>query len=76
MVRSHRVVAGRFRLRRAEAQRERISYGNGSTTRYDYVFAEAGLAPRLRDCHVVKDLPGIAAASDHYPLVAEFELDA
>ena len=46
------------------------------TTRYDSVFAEAGLAPRLRDCQVVKDLPDIAAASDHYPLVAEFDLDA
>jgi endonuclease/exonuclease/phosphatase family metal-dependent hydrolase len=46
------------------------------TTRYDYIFAEAALAPRLRACRVVNDLTDIPAASDHYPLVAEFELDA
>ena len=47
------------------------------TTRYDYVFAEAALAPRLRACRVVDaSVAGVAAASDHYPLVAEFELDA
>lgn len=45
------------------------------TTRYDYIFAEAGLAPRLRACRVVDDLPEIAGASDHFPLLAEFELD-
>jgi endonuclease/exonuclease/phosphatase family metal-dependent hydrolase len=47
-----------------------------ATTRYDYIFAEAALAPRLRACRVVGALPDIAAASDHYPLLAEFELDA
>ena len=46
------------------------------TTRYDYIFAEAPLAPRLRACRVVDDLADINAASDHYPLLAEFELDA
>jgi endonuclease/exonuclease/phosphatase family metal-dependent hydrolase len=48
------------------------------TTRYDYVFAEAGLAPRLRTCRVVdaRSVPEVAAASDHFPLVAEFDLDA
>ena len=45
------------------------------TTRYDYIFAEASLAARLRDCRVVRDADDVGAASDHYPLVAEFELD-
>ncbi len=45
------------------------------TTRYDYIFAEASLAPRLRDCRVVTELTDLSAASDHYPLAAEFELD-
>ena len=48
------------------------------TTRYDYVFAEAALAPRLRACRVAdaQSVADIPAASDHYPLLAEFELDA
>ena len=45
------------------------------TTRYDYIFADDRVAPRLRDCRVVDDIPGLEAASDHYPLLAEFELD-
>jgi endonuclease/exonuclease/phosphatase family metal-dependent hydrolase len=45
------------------------------TTRYDYIFADARMAPRLRDCRVVDDIPGLDAASDHYPLLAEFDLD-
>jgi endonuclease/exonuclease/phosphatase family metal-dependent hydrolase len=57
------------------------------TTRYDYIFAEAKFAPRLRSCRVAGDLPGaaaatgvaaatsVAAASDHFPLVADFEWD-
>ena len=44
------------------------------TTRYDYIFAEAALAPRLRDCRVADDIAGLEAASDHYPLVADFDL--
>ena len=48
------------------------------TTRYDYIFAEAPWPPRLRACRVVnaQSVTDIPAASDHYPLVAEFELDA
>jgi endonuclease/exonuclease/phosphatase family metal-dependent hydrolase len=46
------------------------------TTRYDYIFAEVNLSSRLRACRVVDNLPEIAAASDHFPLVAEFDLDA
>ncbi len=48
------------------------------TTRYDYIFAEAALVPRLRACRVVDALSmaEISAASDHYPLVAEFEWGA
>ena len=45
------------------------------TTRYDYIFAGPALAPRLRACRVADDLPGLEAASDHYPLLADFNLD-
>lgn len=44
------------------------------TTRYDYILADVGLAPRLRACRVVDDIPAVYAASDHLPVVAEFEL--
>ena len=46
------------------------------TTRYDYVFADQALAPRLRACRVADgDQPGLEAASDHYPLAADFDLE-
>jgi exonuclease III len=44
------------------------------TTRYDYILADPQLAPRLRACRVLDDLPAAEAASDHYPLVADFDL--
>ena len=44
------------------------------TTRYDYIFADSQLAPRLRQCWVVDDIPAVEKASDHYPLMACFEL--
>jgi endonuclease/exonuclease/phosphatase family metal-dependent hydrolase len=45
------------------------------TTRYDYILADGVLAPRLRACWVLDDHPAVEAASDHYPVVAEFDLD-
>jgi exonuclease III len=44
------------------------------TTRYDYIFADAAFAPRLRACRVVDDIEAVNAASDHFPLLAEFEV--
>ena len=45
------------------------------TTRYDYVFADPALAPALRACRVVDDVEAVNVASDHLPLLAEFDLD-
>ncbi len=45
------------------------------TTRYDYILADPTLAPRLRACRVLDDAPEAAAASDHLPVLAEFDLD-
>ncbi|MGH2536039.1 MAG: endonuclease/exonuclease/phosphatase family protein [Candidatus Promineifilaceae bacterium] len=45
------------------------------TTRYDYVLAPEWLASRLRSCQVVADHPAVRRASDHFPLLAEFEPD-
>jgi exonuclease III len=44
------------------------------TTRYDYILAEAPLADKLRACQVVDDIDVVALASDHLPLMAEFDL--
>lgn len=43
--------------------------------RIDYVFASPGLARRLRCCEILTDSPGrpIYAASDHCPVLAEFQ---
>ncbi|MDK1119281.1 MAG: endonuclease/exonuclease/phosphatase family protein [Anaerolineae bacterium] len=45
------------------------------TTRYDYIFADPILAPMLRECYVLDNLPGLEIASDHYPLVANFDIN-
>lgn len=44
------------------------------TTRYDYIMADPGLASALRSCRVVDDIEAIHLASDHFPLLAEFEV--
>ncbi len=44
------------------------------TTRYDYIFADPVFARDLRACRVVDDLEAAIAASDHFPLLAEFEI--
>jgi endonuclease/exonuclease/phosphatase family metal-dependent hydrolase len=45
------------------------------TVRFDYIFADAPLAARLRACRVLDGAPEVERASDHYPLVADFALD-
>jgi exonuclease III len=42
--------------------------------RLDYIFANAALKPHLRQCWVVREPVAVNAASDHYPVVADFEL--
>ena len=46
------------------------------TTRYDYILADAALAPALRACQVVDGIEAANVASDHFPLLAEFELES
>ena len=43
--------------------------------RLDYVFIPKGFAPRLRQMHVLKDIPNVTGASDHFPLLAEIECE-
>lgn len=44
------------------------------TTRYDYILAPPPMAAALRGCRVVNDIEAVMEASDHLPLLAEFEL--
>jgi len=44
------------------------------TTRYDYVMADNTLVARLRSCCVMDDVEAINTASDHLPLMAEFDV--
>lgn len=44
------------------------------TTRYDYVLADSLMAARLQSCRVIDDIEAVCRASDHLPLLAEFEL--
>jgi exonuclease III len=46
------------------------------TTRYDYILADPVLSARLRACRVIDDVEAAHIASDHFPLLAEFELSA
>jgi len=45
------------------------------TTRYDYIFADEPMSRRLCGCRVVDDVPAVDYASDHFPLLADFDLD-
>lgn len=45
------------------------------TTRYDYILADGEMIGRLRTCRVVDDHDAISQASDHFPLLAEFDFD-
>jgi endonuclease/exonuclease/phosphatase family metal-dependent hydrolase len=42
--------------------------------RLDYIFANEVMQPHLRRCFVVREPAAVQKASDHYPVVAEFEL--
>jgi exonuclease III len=44
------------------------------TTRYDYVLADPTLAPTLCSCRVVDEIEAVNDASDHLPLLAEFQV--
>jgi exonuclease III len=46
------------------------------TTRYDYIFADAHAATDLRGCCVLDDVEAVTTASDHLPLLAEFDVNA
>ncbi|MBL8058406.1 MAG: endonuclease/exonuclease/phosphatase family protein [Anaerolineales bacterium] len=61
-------------FRRLAPQADGFTWMPGNpTTRYDYILADAQLAPRLRACRVVDQAPAVATASDHLPVLAEFE---
>ncbi len=45
------------------------------TTRYDYILADPVLASRLRACYVLDNVEAGSDASDHFPLVAEFDFE-
>jgi endonuclease/exonuclease/phosphatase family metal-dependent hydrolase len=45
------------------------------TTRYDYILADPTLALKLRSCRVIDDIEAVNTASDHFPLLAEFDLN-
>jgi len=44
-------------------------------TRFDYLFTPERYAPRLRRCDVLLDVAHGKAASDHFPLVTDLDLD-
>ena len=43
--------------------------------RLDYIFLPAGFAHRLKACQVIDQPAEVAAASDHFPLLASLDLD-
>lgn len=44
------------------------------TTRYDYILADSCMSSALRACRVVDEVDVVNIASDHLPLLAEFEI--
>jgi exonuclease III len=42
--------------------------------RYDYVFTSAVMQPSVRQCRVLREPATLEAASDHYPILAEFQV--
>ena len=42
--------------------------------RIDYVFASAVIKPSVRRCRALREPAALEAASDHYPIMAEFDL--
>ena len=49
-------------------------YPGNPTTRYDYILADIPMTAALRSCRVVDDIEEIYTASDHMPLLADFEI--
>jgi endonuclease/exonuclease/phosphatase family metal-dependent hydrolase len=43
--------------------------------RLDYVFADPALSPALRECRVVTEPAAVKIASDHLPVLAQFETE-
>ena len=64
-------------FRRLHPKQDGFTWMPGNpTTRYDYILADAALAPALRACRVIDDTEAVKLASDHFPLLAEFELES
>jgi exonuclease III len=64
-------------FRRARPAEDGFTWMPGNrTTRYDYILADACLALRLQTCRVLDEAPEAALASDHLPVLAEFDLAA
>ena len=47
---------------------------NDPQVRLDYIFANAALAPHLQTCDVIRDSHQAQVASDHAPVVADFDI--
>jgi len=45
------------------------------STRFDYLFINPMMQAYLKDCWAVRKPGSVSRASDHYPVVAEFDLD-
>jgi len=43
--------------------------------RLDYIFANARIAPCLKKCWIVREPESVHLASDHYPVIAEFNFN-
>lgn len=48
----------------------------GPDIRIDYVFTSAAMKPVVRRCQVLREPAALVSASDHYPIVAEFDLSS
>jgi len=61
-------------FRRLHPEEDGFTWMPGNlTTRYDYILASPEVAPALQSCRVVDELEAVNVASDHLPLLAEFE---
>jgi exonuclease III len=45
------------------------------STRFDYVFVNPVMQKHLKECWIVREPKIVIQASDHYPVLAEFDLD-
>ena len=43
-------------------------------TRFDYIFVDPGMQKDLKDCRVVYEPGSAGKASDHFPVLADFDL--